>query len=290
MTLPRTLALSHAPTTTRRSCIRQGREVELIRVAGAPGQQFVSFQPRMKGVAPLLGFVEPDTWIYEATAGVELRALWRLTRDRGGVLGRERVELILSPLARIVDGLDVPHGRIDLSRVRVGIEGPILLEHGLLARLGPQVFLSEPIAPELRKGGPLSRAADVWSLARLTCELVTGHPPSWPAWAVAGRRLGAVLARAMDEDPRRRHRSAVEFAGRVLDELASCGDPSEAPTQRSDAPGPGPGEHRVLHRLQAAELKDLGVWRRPSLVEPFVWMGFTAGWALLHAMTWMGGR
>lgn len=288
MTLPRTLEMSHASPTTRRRCTRHGRKVELVRVAAAPREQKVSFQPRMRGVAPLLGFIEPDTWMYDAPDGVELRELWRLTRDRGDRWGKERLELILRPLARIVDGLQVPHGRIDMSRVRIGAEGPVLLEHGLLARLGPRAFAGEPLAPELGRGEDLSRAADVWGLGSLACELLTLHPPGWSAWAVAGRRLGAVLARAMEEDPRRRHRSALELVECILAELEFYGDASEAPTRTADAPEPQLVECEAIHALQASELAGLGVWRRPSLVEPFVWLGFTAGWALLHVLTWVG--
>ena len=254
---------------------------------GARPGQILSFQSKTKGVAPLLGFIPPDTWMFGAPPGVDLRELWSLTRARGGVLGRERVALILRPLARSLDALDVPHGRVDMRRVRVGAEGPILPEHGLVARLGPEPFLAEPMAPELLQGGKLTRAADVWGLARLACELVTLHPPGWSAWVVAGRRVGAVLARGMEDDPRRRYRTASQFVEALLTEFSYPGDASEAPTRTRDAP-PAPVEREVVQALQAAELEDLGVWRRPGRLEPLVWLGFTGGLALLHTWTWLG--
>jgi len=297
MTLPRTSPPSHASETTgrpeptrRRVCTRHGRRVELVRVLGARPGQVVSFQGRIRGVAPLLGFIPPDTWMYAAPPGVDLRELWSLTRARGGDLGRERVALILRPLARTLDALDVPHGRVDMDRVRVGADGPVLLEHGLMARLGHEAFGGEPLAPELLRGGKLTRSADVWGLARLACELVTLHPPGWSAWAVAGRRTGAVLARGMDEDPKRRPSSARQFVEALLAELSHHGDASEAPTRTLNAPPPAPVEREAVQALQAAELDGLGVWRRPGRLEPLVWLGFTGGLALLHVWTWLGPR
>ncbi len=75
-------------------------------------------------------------------------------------------------------------------------------------------------APERIDGGPWGTTADVFSLAAITFELLTGRRPAGTG-AQAGslpegdrsEAMRAVLARAMDEDPSRRYSSALGFAG-----------------------------------------------------------------------------
>jgi eukaryotic-like serine/threonine-protein kinase len=75
-------------------------------------------------------------------------------------------------------------------------------------------------APERIEGGPWGTPADVFSLAAITFELLTGRRPAGTG-AQAGslpegarsEAMQAVLARAMDQDPDRRYGSALGFAG-----------------------------------------------------------------------------
>ena len=97
-----------------------------------------------------------------------------------------------------------------------------------------QVGIRAPIrrpytAPERIEGGAWGTPADVFSLAAITFELLTGRRPAGTG-AQAGalpdgdrsEALHAVLARAMDDDPSRRYGSALAFAGAL--ESASRGE------------------------------------------------------------------
>src|SRR5688500_20356440 len=75
-------------------------------------------------------------------------------------------------------------------------------------------------APERIEGGAWGTPADVFSLAAIPFELLTGRRPAGTG-AQAGTlpegersdAMQAVLARAMDDDPARRYNSGVAFAG-----------------------------------------------------------------------------
>lgn len=124
-----------------------------------------------------------------------------------------------------------------------------------------QVGLRAPIrrpysAPERIEGRTWTTAADIFSLAAITFELLTARRP-----AGTGAQIGAlpdgeqsaaihvVLARAMDEDPTRRYGSALAFAAAL--ESASHGESESttisevaaiattgAPTAAAPAPAP----------------------------------------------------
>ena len=105
-------------------------------------------------------------------------------------------------------------------------------------------------APERIEGQPWGVAADIFSLAAITFELLTGRRP-----AGLGREAGAlpempnrdavhaVLARAMDQDPARRHATALGFAAAL--EAAWRGE-SEGASAPAAIP---PGEFAVEERL-----------------------------------------
>lgn len=102
-----------------------------------------------------------------------------------------------------------------------------------------QVGLRAPIrrpysAPERIEGRTWGTAADIFSLAAITFELLTGRRPAGTGAQIGAlpdaERSGAihaVLARAMDEDPARRYGSALAFAAAL--ESASHGE-SESTT------------------------------------------------------------
>jgi len=101
-----------------------------------------------------------------------------------------------------------------------------------------QVGIRAPIrrpytAPERIDGGAWGTAADVFSLAAITFELLTGRRPAGTGAQAGtlpeGERsdvLHAVLARAMDDDPSRRYGSALAFAGAL--ESAARGETDTA--------------------------------------------------------------
>jgi hypothetical protein len=106
-----------------------------------------------------------------------------------------------------------------------------------LERVGLRAPVRRPYSPPERiDGGEWSTPADVFSLAAIAFELLTGRRPAGlgseigpltsgtpNGWADA---LHAVLVRAMDPDPTRRHGSALAFAAAL--EAAARGDFSAA--------------------------------------------------------------
>jgi hypothetical protein len=89
-----------------------------------------------------------------------------------------------------------------------------------LERVGLRAPVRRPYtAPERIAGGKWGVAADVFSLAVITYELLTARRPSGTGPQIAPVASGpeaeavhAVIVRAMSEDPERRHQSALAFA------------------------------------------------------------------------------
>ena len=145
----------------------------------------------------------------------------------------------------------------------VGIRAPIRRPYSALERIDG-----------IRWGTP----ADVFSLAAITFELLTGRRPAGTGAQIGAlptgphsQALHAVLARAMDDDPARRYQSALAFAGAL--ESAGRGEPESnaasdlaaialpaaaaatapAPPPVAAAAAPTPGEFEVEKALEPAE-------------------------------------
>jgi serine/threonine protein kinase len=100
-----------------------------------------------------------------------------------------------------------------------------------LERVGLRAPVRRPYtAPERVDGQKWGTPADVFSLAAITYELLTGRRPSGTGAEIgpltganvgaAADQLLAVIARAMDADPMRRYQTALAFAG-ALEEATS---------------------------------------------------------------------
>jgi hypothetical protein len=129
-----------------------------------------------------------------------------------------------------------------------------------LERVGLRAPVRRPYtAPERIAGVTWTTSADVFSLAAIAFELLTGRRPSGTGSEIgslngaelgkAGSAIHAVLARAMDDRPDHRYQGALEFAAAL--EVASRGEhPTGAATEvaavagmlRDDEAPPGPVE------------------------------------------------
>ena len=106
-------------------------------------------------------------------------------------------------------------------------------------------------APERIDGSPWGTPADVFSLAAITYELLTGRRPSGTGSGVgtlAGASVGAaadalltVIAAAMDPDPARRPATALAYAA-ALEAASRDEAPAAAPLTSGVAPGSDQGQ------------------------------------------------
>lgn len=135
----------------------------------------------------------------------------------------------------------IGHGALHLRDIFVTPEESRASGFGVveaLERVGLRAPVRRPYsAPERIAGGEWSTPADVFSLAAITYELLTGRRPSGTGDQMGplagghllefGAGMRAVLARAMDDDPARRYATALAFAS-ALEAAARGGRVSEA--------------------------------------------------------------
>lgn len=191
----------------------------------------------------------------------------RLTgRDLGDILAERAkltVEETLGVLDPVADALEALHeakivhrdlkpenvlvlrGRLDRPRVKLIDFGLAMLDQdslGRMTRAGVLIGTPEYLAPECARGGSATPASDVYSLACIAFELLTGQPPFTgqpmdvlvakttthaPSMSEASdlprlKRLATPMARALSRDPAQRP-GAVEFV-RQLREASRADD------------------------------------------------------------------
>ncbi|MGH9409085.1 MAG: PEGA domain-containing protein [Vicinamibacterales bacterium] len=206
----------------------------------------------------------------------------------------EKVLPFITQLAGAVDfarAAGVGHGGLHPRDIFVTPDDARATGFGVVDAL-EQTGLRAPVrrpytAPERIHGRPWSTPADVFSLAAITFELLTGRRPAGTGAEIGalpdGERSSAihgVLARAMGDDPSRRFASALTFAdalesaahgkseSSVVDEIAGAGaiKAREAPPVRvahvaDPHEPPPPGEFEVERQLDApaARLDDVAL-------------------------------
>jgi serine/threonine-protein kinase len=180
-----------------------------------------------RGIASLLDTGEQDGVIYlvrEYAPGSSLRD--RLD-TAGPATPSETVRIGVAALGALAEAHDrgVLHLALDLDDVIVGDDGRVcLIDFGIGAavassRPGEATTLlgDEHLAPEQAAGADPDARTDVYAVASLLFELLTGEPPRGRTYARTvrpdvPRALDRVLARALDPDPVRRFPDARAFA------------------------------------------------------------------------------
>jgi serine/threonine protein kinase len=184
--------------------------------------------------------------------------------------GRLPVDEALPILAGVAAGLDainergIVHRDVKPSNILLGSGGTVKLadlgivsapDRTRITSSGAVIGSLSYMAPEQLSDAPTTRAIDVYALAAVTFEVLSGvkarregnvvalahaistqDPPSLQsAWPDAPRGLDAVLQRAMARDPLRRPRSAGELVARLRAALEPEAT-AQLPTQRVARP------------------------------------------------------
>ena len=216
--------------------LRRSVAVKLIhpRLAEEPGfAQALALEARrvaglsVRGIACLLDTGEQDGVIYlvrEYAPGSSLRD--RLD-TAGPATPSEAVRIGVAALAALAEAHDrgVLHLALDLDDVIVGDDDRVcLIDFGIGAAVASSrpgeattLFGDEHLAPEQAAGAEPDARTDVYAVASLLFELLTGEPPRGRTFArtvrpYVPRALDRVLARALDPDPERRFPDARAFA------------------------------------------------------------------------------
>jgi serine/threonine protein kinase len=200
----------------------------------------------------------------------------------------ERVLPFITQLAGAIDfarAAGVGHGALHPRDIFVSPDEARATGFGVvdaLERIGVRAPVRRPYtAPERIEGGSWGTPADVFSLAAIAFELLTGRRPSGTGDRIgaingsAGERAGmihAVLARAMDENPGVRFPTALAFASAL--EAAASGDrPPEVAAAPLAAAPPEPARERVsadlrLHDESAVAVPTPGEFEVEDRLDP----------------------
>ena len=199
-----------------------------------------------KNLATLVAWGTEGDRVYvasEATDGATLRQLIDARRNDGGVIGLTHAHILLGHVINALDTVHsaLVHGGINPSAIRVTSAGRVKLTDlglsralpALTRRGGPDANSQGAyLAPELAAGEEPSPAADVYSLAAVLYELLTGHAPASPLWppsqvnSAIPPAVDAVVARGMAPLPETRFsrpKELWEALGAVLANMAAGG-------------------------------------------------------------------
>jgi serine/threonine-protein kinase len=196
-------------------------------------------------------------WIDGAT-------LAELVRERGPLPLEEALPILeaLAGALAAAHALGVVHRDLKLANVALADRAVKLLDFGVAKLLdapagtgfttaGTKLGTPQYMAPEQILGRPIDHRADVYAFGILVFELLTGHrpfdggglaeieerqlrepPPAASQYAGVPAEVDAVIRRAMEKDPARRHASIDEIVGELRAAAGSAAPAAVAPARR----------------------------------------------------------
>jgi serine/threonine-protein kinase len=218
-------------------------------------------------IATIIDFDEQDGRLFLVMRYVDGQPLDKLIKQKGHLEWAQSIQI----LEQVADGLDYAHQRgfthrdIKPSNILVSEkDGAVLTDFGLVKAADVSgmstsgVMLGTPyyIAPEIWQGNPAGPAVDIYSLACVACEMLTGQvlfagvsPPE----IMTKHMLGApqvstdlpaptreVLLRALERDPARRPPSASAFIADLKKSAAPAPHNPPAPKISTPITAPRP--------------------------------------------------
>jgi eukaryotic-like serine/threonine-protein kinase len=209
-----------------------------------------------KNLATLVAWGQEGERFYvasEAVDGATVRQLVDARRSDGSVIGLNHAHVILGHVCNALESAHkmLVHGGINPETIRVTSGGRVKLVNLGLMRLIPGLSRrggpvgNQPglyLAPEVASGEEPSPAADVYSLAAVFYEMITGHAPGSPLWPPSKVNpavppvIDAVVARGMAPLPETRFsrpRELLDALGSVIASMEGGGvsaKPAEPPS------------------------------------------------------------
>lgn len=205
--------------------------------------------------------------------GLSLRKLLELRKEKKEPLSLGEVEPIVAQIATALEALHgvSPHGNLKPENILLLPDLLKIADFFLAAALPREPFVkaqaaagtSAYLAPEVRGGGDLVPASDVFSLGVLAAEMLTGVVATDPSYRATAHRpdlpgeVDAIIGRCLDPDPAQRPdpasvaREILALAGegatsisaaRARGAVTRAGRPRTGTTPR---PGPAPGPDRA---------------------------------------------
>jgi formylglycine-generating enzyme required for sulfatase activity/serine/threonine protein kinase len=184
--------------------------------------------------------VEDSTGFYamQLLEGLSLRAILDGRKEKKEPFSLVEVEPIVSQIAQALREIQRLGAHADLKPENVLLLPDLLkvTDSHLVSALGRISFVAGVgrdtaayLAPEVRQAGPLTPAADVFSLAVITAELLCGERPRGPDFRLGAHRpelparLDELLVRCLAPEPGGRPTSADELAALVLELTGEAG-------------------------------------------------------------------
>jgi formylglycine-generating enzyme required for sulfatase activity len=228
--------------------------------------------------------VEDSTGFYamQLLEGLSLRAVLDGRKEKKEPFTLIELEPIVSQIAQALREIQRLGTHADLKPENVLLLPDLLkvTDFHLVLALGRRAFLAGAgedaaayIAPEVREAGPLTAAADVFSLAVMTAELLTGERPRGPDFRLSAHRpelpasLDNLLVRCLAPEPGARPSSPEELAGLVLEltgEAGAAAARARSAITRVSRVGPAPVAPELRAPSQALSGTGRGVTPSPG--------------------------